>query len=238
MDPTALPKDWMIRPVIDRELLEYRVLGYLQRVYRRYKEQKLYPHLEALQEHAEDLRRYLRDKHHLMEQAQGPVIGFDPKTLAPIREKPGQPDPLNVVDDLVELALPNIERAQEEGIAQRREYASRIQFGSVGLMPLRPTEGWLLLRTGREVRTYAYAMPLFRENRPELQYRSVVTRFHGTWTLSLGCPYERIRAALIEQHPEQPVPATFVVETDPPLPYIETLLPLAKQMVYARLAAA
>lgn len=228
----------MLRPVIDRELLEYRVLGYLQRVYRRYKEHKLYPHLEALREHVEDLRSYRRNKMRLMDQVQGPMIGLDPRTLEPIRKPLEQPLALDVVDDLVEMALPSLERALEEGAAQRQEYASRIHFGSVGLMPLRATEGWLLLRTGHEVRTYAYAMPLFRESRPELQYRSVVTHYHTTWTLSLGSPYERIRATLIAQHPERPVPATFVVETDPPLPYIETLLPLAKQLVYARISTA
>ena len=116
--------------------------------------------------------------------------------------------------------------------------AEGIHFSPVGVLPLRSHEGWLLLRSGREARVYNFAMPLLRESSEEFQYRSVVTRYVTSYTMGIACTYEYIKADLVKHHRHLPAPATFAFEADRELPYIETYMPLAKQLVYDHIAKA
>lgn len=237
MHTSALPSDWAFRPALDLELKQYILLAYLQRVKQRFAEHKLYPHLDELHLHLEELLRVQRSKDELARGLNTPLMGFDPRTGQALHAPVEQPAPLDVIDAVIEFALPGLRKALAHGRDLRAELAGRIRFEPVGLVPLRPTEGWLMLRHGAEARVYHYAMPLLREHRDEHQYRSVVTRFAGSWTVSVAHTYEHIRRTLLRQHQDMPVAATFVFEADVRLPPIETFMPLAKQLVYEVIAA-
>src|SRR5690606_37876652 len=83
---TGLPRDWVVRPAIDLELKQYMLLGYLQRVGGRFAERKLYPHLEDLGAHIAELLRLRRGKDELARAIPRGLLGFDPRTGAPVYE--------------------------------------------------------------------------------------------------------------------------------------------------------
>lgn len=230
---TGLPSDWAYSPSIDLETKHYILLGYAQRVQARFKEHKLYPYLADLRIRTDELLRLQQDKELFARSMRTTLIGFDPNTGGPVREVPEQPEPLQVIDQVIDLAIPKLKQLLRRGIGLRSELVQQVRFTPVGLQPLHATEGWLLLRRGKEARVYAYSIPFLLEQDEEQLHRSVFTRYVTTYTLGLTRTFERIKSELIDEHPHLPNPATFAVETDTALPCIETLVPLAKHLVHA-----
>lgn len=238
MANNGLPSDWVLRPAIDLELKQYTLLAYLQRVQQRFSETKLYPYLDELEAHHNELLRIQRTKGSLSESIHGDLIGFDPTTGNALYAQTQQPDMLGVIDEVIQFAIPGLRRMIANGSELRKELTSHIRFEPLGVQPLKPTEGWLFLGAGGETRVYHYAMPLLREHTEQYQYRSVVTRYHGTYPRSISNTYEHVRLALMGSRPDLPVPATFVFDSTSKIPYIETFMPLAKQLVYEHILGA
>lgn len=238
MSYSSLPSDWMLHPAIDLELKQYVLLAYLQRVQRRFAESKLYPHLDELEQRLLELVRLRRSKEELARNIHGELLGFDPITGRPMHAAVEQAAPLDVIDAVIDFAVPGLKGMIADGMGLREELAARIHFAPLGVQPLSPTAGWLLLRTGKEARVYHYAMPLLRESRENYQYRSVVTRYWASYPIGISHTYEHIRAKLMNERRDLPVPGTFVLEAEPELPTIETFIPLAKMLVYDHIAGA
>lgn len=229
---SALPKDWAYSPALDAELKQYLLLAYLQRVQACFGEHKLYPHLSQLHEHLTELLRIRQELERIAE-AGGEVSGFDPATGRAVHE-PLQLDPwLGVVEQVIGMAVPGLREALAEGHALRGEIARRIQFAPVGLMPLKPSAGWLLLRSGRLAQAYRYEVALVCAADAEHDgLRRVRTRYVADYAMGLGATFERIKTDLLARHPDLPNPAVFAFETDLALPRIETYMPVAKQLLY------
>ncbi len=238
MAQAQLTKDWILVPAIDRELKRYTLLAYLQQVGLRFAERKLYPYLldvadhldglELLQQRADDLRSTMpRD-----------ITGLDPRTgtvtYAPL---PAPEGALGVIDEVIDDALPELRERLAQGGELRERICEHIQFGPVGVQPLDPRAGYLLLRQGHQARIYTYSVTLLRDADQELHWRSVVTQYVGSRALGLHRPYEAIRAELIATRPQLPVPATFGFECTWEVPHIETFMPLAKQLVHRYITA-
>lgn len=236
MEMKGLPNDWVFRPAFDLELKRYTLLAYLQRVTKRFGEQKLYPYLYELDTHLDTLLAVRSRKDQLAQQLPGELLGFDPGTGKAIRSAVKEPELLGIVDAVIDFAIPGLRKAIDQGQGLREELAQHIRFGPVGVQPLRSTEGWLMLRTGPEARIYSYAIPLVNEYQEGQRYRSVLTRYVGSYTLSLRNTFERIRSEYLIGRSELPVPATFAFETDTSIPHIETFMPLAKQLLYEEVA--
>jgi hypothetical protein len=235
---TGLPKDWVYSPSIDLELKQYTLLGYLQQVKARFAERKIFPYLEDVQDHVAALLQLQRSKELLAKQLGGNLLGFDPKSGAPIHERPQEEDALKVIDEVIAFAVPGLVQMRKQGSSLVQEFSQHIHFEAVGLQPIHVAEGWLLLQHQREARVYRYAVPYVLEPTEHLSHRSIHTRYVTTYTTGLGCTFEVIKADLIERHPSMPNPATFAFETDLDLPFIETFVPLAKRMVQAHLGLA
>jgi len=230
---TGLPKDWAYSPSIDLELKQYALLGYLQRVKARFGERKLYPYLDQLQEHLGTLLELQRAKEDLAGTLAGPLVGFDPQTGKAIHDRPKNDVWLDVIDEVIEFALPGLKKLRSHGLDIEQEIAQHIRFTPIGLQPLHISEGWIFLRSGKEARVYGYAIPILQDAGAEHEHRNVSTRFVSSYTVGLGSGFERIKADLIQRFPAQPVPATFALETDLAIPCIETFMPLAKRLVLA-----
>lgn len=232
MGHIGLPIDWVVRPAIDLELKQYTLLAYLQGVRRRFAEYKLYPYLEDLRSHLDELLILRGRKERLGRDLARDLIGFDPWTGIAIHERVESDAVLGVVDAVIDLAVPDLERILHEGVGLRSDIVGSIRSEPVGVQPLNAKEGWLLLRTGQEARVYAYSLNILREAEEQHQYRSIVTRYVTSYPLTLTNTFERIRCDLIDRYKDLPSPAVFVFETEMGIPHIETFMPLAKQRVY------
>ncbi|MBV6403940.1 MAG: hypothetical protein IT228_09240 [Flavobacteriales bacterium] len=238
MAQALLAKDWILVPAIDRELKRYTLLAYLQEVGRRFTERKLYPYLLDVAGHLDGLERLQQCTDQLRSTMPRDITGLDPRTGTVTYAALPQPEgALGVIDEVIDDALPELRERLAQGNELRERICDHIQFGPVGVLPLDPRAGYLLLRQGREARIYSYAVTLLRDAEERLHWRSVVTQYVGSRAVGLHRTYEAIRAELIATRPQLPVPATFGFECAWEVPHIETFMPLAKQLVHRYLMA-
>lgn len=226
------PGDRLLAMVLDEELDRYRMLAYLQRIDGRYREHKLYPHLEELEQRLAQLLVLREEQARLRDSAPRRLVGLDPERRTLVYEGPPEDALWSNVEAMLDFSEPAIRRMLELGRELREELAQRIRFGPVGVLPLSTQEGYILLCQGREASVYAYTMPLYHGTPPVMRYRSVRTRYVTSCTVGLGRSYGSIKAELVKGLHQLPNPATFVFETDVTLPRVETFMPLAKQLVY------
>jgi hypothetical protein len=228
MPITSLPDDWAYAPALDAELKRYQLLAYVQRVQAGFAALKLYPLLHELDHQVSGLLRLREGLSRAQREIGGELAGFDAATGMPVHA-PLPADPwIALVEDVIGEAVPTLKEALTEGRAIRDEIGRGIRFGPVGLLPLRPSHGWLLLRDGRDASAYAFELPMVASADAQAHLR---TRYVTTFTMSLGRTFERIKGELLERHPDPPNPAVFAFETDLSLPRIETYMPVAKQLL-------
>ncbi|MBP8822037.1 MAG: hypothetical protein KBH07_00165 [Flavobacteriales bacterium] len=234
---TGPNEDRIVTATLDPELEDYRLLAYVQRVDASYREGKLYPWLDELDNRIGQLRELVDRAGTLAAGLPTDVVGLDLAQQTLLR----RPLPLPAVWDQVRFALektiPPLIQLRDRGEGLRDELNGHIRMEPVGLIPLDVREGWLLLRQRNEALIYAYSLPLVREVQPAGHHRHVRTRFFDAWGLSLGRTYAHMKAELARAGP-LPNPALFVFEADITLPRIETFLPLAKRITYEVVSAA
>ena len=232
MVPTGLPKDWATMPAFDLELKRYLLLGYLKRVQEHFGQYKLYPYLQDLRERHAELVALRRSKDAMQWALNGALVGFDPETGTPVHERLEDEVPLKVIDEMLDLAIPKMERAMDQGVQLYQELAQQIQFAPIGVQPLDLRTGWLMMRTMEEVRVYAYTIPWVQGTPNWDGQQAVRTNYVSTFPIGLSYTYEQIRSELLQGHHHLPLAATFALECPIPLPCMETFIPLAKQRVY------
>lgn len=228
----GLASDWVVAPAFDLELKQYTLLAYVQRVRQRFAERKLFPYLSDVGMHLEELLLLRKGKEALAQAFGGELLGFDPRTGDPLRKPPADPAPIALVDEVVRFALPGLEQLLAQGRELQCELTELMRLEPVGVQPLSTAEGWILLRSGRAVRVYAYAVPMVAHT--TTVHRPVRTCFVSSYTMGLHCTYETIKSDLVQQYDRLPHPAVFAAEFREDLPCMETALPLVKQALHAR----
>lgn len=227
----GLPKDWVLIPSLDAELKLYTLLAYLQRVEARFHENKLFPYIGDLRSHIADLVDLRQSKITLSNMLNGELIGFDPRTGSSLHGTLPEPDLMNVIDEVLDFAIPGLERLKAIGEEKQGSFIQKVRLITVGVQPLYATEGWLLLRTGKQARAYSYSIPLVQNTTSHAAYTNIRTNYVTSYTMGIGFDYHHAKADLAQRYAQLPNPATFAVEAEVPLPYVETLLPLAKHSV-------
>lgn len=135
------------------------------------------------------------------------------------------------MDAIMEFALPRFQALLTEGQQRWTDIARSLTIAPVGLLPLRPQEGYLFLNATNQAETqvYYFCMTLYSEKEPG--GRVVRLRFVEVVQKSLVNTFENIKLDLIRRHRHMPNPATFMLESQQTLPVQETLLPIAKQLL-------
>lgn len=231
-------RERIIATPIDQELELYRTLAYVQRVDARYKEKKLYPHLDDLRVRLEQLMKLRKRKEDLATGMKRDIIGLDLHTNELLRTSLEEDDLLRAVDAMIEHAVPELELAMGRGTDLQLQLERTIRVEPIGVIPLVVNEGYLLLRQGREAMVYNYQCPILLLMDGAKEHRVMRTRYVATYTVGLAFTYEQVKADLAHRFSGMPVPALFAFESDITLPRIETFMPLAKRVVYELITGA
>jgi len=225
-----LSTNWITEGTIDFEYKKYVLLDYLQQVEQNFTEQKIYPCLSQIVEHYRNLVQLKESKSNLSNQFPQQLTGFDLTQFKLQFEKMlGDETYLAEIEEIVDFALPVITSSVEEGKELYQLVEDRLTIFPVGIMPLKPEFGYMMLaeKASKDFRVYQYEITLF-ENASE-KFRGIKTSFVSTYTRSLVNTYENVKVELIKSKKELPNPATFVVESELKLPLQESLLPVAKR---------
>lgn len=227
-----LDANWLTQDWIDAEYKKYVVLAYLQAVRERFNDRKLCPDIPELRQHYETSLHFQRGK--------GTLNARFPKRVSGISGPPPQieyhselaEEPFMAeVDQIVAFALPRFNQMLTEGLQIWQEIASTLTLEPVGLLPIKPAEGYLFLhfRQGYETAIYQFAVTLYAHGEPT--ERLVQFQFIDRVRRGLTTPFETLKLDLIRRFTHLPNPATYRLESKLPYPEEETLLPIARQML-------
>ncbi|QMW06621.1 hypothetical protein [Spirosoma foliorum] len=227
-----LQPDWFTQNWLDAEYQKYVVMAYLQAVQQNFTEYKLCPDLPELRSHYDAGIRFSRGK--------GTLNAAFPKRVSRVSGPPPRieyksevtdPDFMTEVDAIMEFALPRFQATLTEGHQRWADIAQSLTLAPVGLLPLRPEEGYLLIHATNQAETqvYYFSMTFYSEQEPG--GRLVQFRFIEAVQKSLVNTVENIKLDLIRRHRYLPNPATYMLESKRNYPVQETLLPIARQLL-------
>ncbi|GAB3698668.1 hypothetical protein GCM10027592_23950 [Spirosoma flavus] len=227
-----LQSDWFTHNWLDAEYQKYVVMAYLQAVQQNFTEHKLCPDLPELRDHYNAGVRFSRGK--------GTLNAAFPKRINRITGPPPRieyksevTDPafMAEMDAIMEFALPRFQAMLNEGHQRWDNIARSMTLMPVGVLPLRPEEGYLLLHASNqsETQVYYFSITLYSEKEPG--GRVVKLRYVEAVRKSLVNTFENIKLDLIRRYRDLPNPATYTLESKRTYPVQETLLPIAQQLL-------
>ena len=235
----SLSLNWFIEGSIDFEYKEYVLLAYLQKINKHFHANKLYPDLTDLVFHYNNLKQFKESKASLQKAFPQRLTQADIDAVKITYEKIVQDDALMIeIEQIISFALTKMDPALQEGKDIYEFVESHLNIEPIGLMPLYPYEGYMLLHNGDEktTRAYTYQITIF-ESKDE-KYRGINTLFLKSYAKTFIDTPEAIRADLINSRRDLPNPAVFYVESDIRFPLEQTLLPLAKQCLVRSISKA
>lgn len=238
MPMKTLQPDWLTQGLIDAEHKKYVVMAYLQAVQTNFKAYRLYPDLPDLRTHYESSLSFRRCKGTLNQAFPKRVVRIDPRQQRIEYESELKEDAyLTEVDAIMEFALPRFGQVLTEGQQLWADIATSLTIAPVGLLPLRPEEGYLLLHrtTHAETSVYQFNLTLYDDKEPG--GRRVHLRFVETKRKSLTTTFETMKLDLVRRYRHLPNPATYILESHKNYPVQETLLPIARQLIVKAIAA-
>ena len=235
----ALSVNWFIEGSVDFEHKKYQLLNYLQSINRHFHKTKLYPDLNDLVFHYNNLLKFKENKTALQKAFPERLSHADIEAVKLTYEKMVKDDSLmQEIEYIISFSINALNPAIIEGKEIYDFVESRLSIESVGVMPLYPYQGYLLLRNGEERLTnvYEYQVTIF-ESKDE-KYRGINTSFVTSYERSFIYTPEGIKNDLIMSRREFPNPAVYHVESDITFPLEQTLLPLAKRSLVKHISTA
>jgi hypothetical protein len=227
-----LNKNWITEGLMDFEYKKYLLLAYLQYVKENFNEKKLYPYLSDLLFHYKNLLSIKENKKLLRENFPKQISKADFEKLEIIYDELINDD--KVMQDIEEILMYSLPKLKEHLIEGKDLYEfveDKLTISPVGVSPLYPDEGYLLIyKPGqRQTQVFEYQISIFHN--ADEKYRGVHTHFLETVSKSVFETFESIKIGLIKKYKKMPNPATYLVDSKVDYPFQETLLPIAKRLL-------
>ncbi|WP_134088364.1 hypothetical protein [Olivibacter sp. XZL3] len=228
---SKLNADWFIEIPLDFEYKKYQLLAYLKEINHHFHKNRLYPNLNDLVFHYNNLQKFKKDKTTLQDSFPVRLTHADTEAVKLTYEKLVNDDALMIeIERIISYAIVKLDRVLKEGKEIYDFVENCLTIEAIGVMPLYPYNGYMLLKNGDEkgILVYEYQVTLF-EGKDE-KYRGVhmkyLTKYDRHFLYSTP---ESIRKDLIHQRKTLPNPAVYHVESDITFPLDQTLLPMAKR---------
>ncbi|MFA7472526.1 MAG: hypothetical protein WCY86_06460 [Spirosomataceae bacterium] len=225
-----LSENWITDGGIDFELKKYIVLAYEQKVSKRFTQHKIFPDLKEARLHYQNCISLRKERAGLKKSMPKTLVAFDlKKKKAVFEENFEESSKMLEIDDILSFSIPVLSGIVNRGEEIKSEASSRLNFGPIGILPLRNDEGYLFLyRTlSRETSVYEYRVTVYNP----AQERFVKTRLIDSFQKAHSTTFEQHKVRLIRKFKHLPNPATYIVETVREYPVEEALLPLAKELI-------
>jgi hypothetical protein len=223
----------------DEELNRYRILSALQFYREDFSRNRLYPGLadlieldallESLIAHKEDFQRTLPQ--------QLKKIDLENRNLIYEPIQPLEGDIEHIVGLMV-WSLPMIKNIIEEGRKIYDFVDENMSVEHVGILPMYREEGYCFIsdNTASLLRVLRYEVSLFTAGEEKFRALKMHPLKSYNWK-HIRPSLESLKLQLIREYRDLPTPATFACETDLDFPFAQTILPVAKRKLMARVFA-
>lgn len=228
---TKLDLELFTRVSDDIEKRQYIILAELKTITDEFKLYKIYPGLSFLVELRKILTNVIQRLTDLRSQFPKRIekIDFVNRTIHE-RVVFVEGDDIAGVIELIEWALPHIEKTIDEGAAIHQFVAEELLLEEVGILPNYRDEGYFFIPDNRKNRLNLFRFELSIFQSADDQYRSLKTRFLKTVQNTTIKPSPNsIKLELINEQKELPNPATYSFDTTLDFPFRQTILPVAKR---------
>ena len=215
----------------DFEKRQYVILSKLKKISKEFQYYKIYPHLSMLAE----LQRTLKDIMSRLSDLRGKFpkrirkIDWVNQTIENEVVFVDGTD-LSAVEDLINWALPKIERVILEGVAIYEYVDNELSVEHVGILPNYREEGYLFVpdNVEKKLNLFRFEASIFQSS--EDQYRSLRTTYlRSIHQSGAQLAPGSIKLQLLKEEKDLPNPATFAVETHLVFPFNEAIMPVAKR---------
>lgn len=228
----TLSETWFMEGYIDFELQKYRLLAYIQEVKKYFNETKLYPQLADIVAHYNNLITFRNNKQLMQDSFPKKMDKIDVERLEIVYERMLSDNELmQELASITEFALAEMKGAINEGAGIYEFVEQRMLVEPVGILPLYKNEGYVLLRYGglTDVRVYCYTITIFEHK--DARYKGIKMEYIDRRTKNLANTYEQIKLDIIRDIRTLPNPAVYKIEFPMSVPFMETLLPVAKRVL-------
>lgn len=231
-----LSKNWLTEKHIDFEYKKYLLLAYLGDVKQNFNATRLYPWLSELIEHYRSALAVKENKQNLKKFFPQRLSGIDEKGQLSYENIMGDDGLMSELENIIEYALPQFQQRMDEGRSIYDIVEEHLHIQSVGIIPLHPECGYMLLKGGESATTNVYEYQVsFFENAAE-KFKAIHTHFVRSFEKNISTTFQSIKGDMLRENKQLPNPATYAIETDMVLPLEETFLPIAKRMLVRHLS--
>ena len=222
-----LTLDQFLPAHMDLERAQYEILARLQRIQKAFAQNRIYPHLSDLEKLASSLQQLLEESSSIRKAIPKHIRGIDWEKREVIREEAEDWQEAFFLEDLIQWALPLIQRLIEEGRAIQAFVEEHIQIEEVGILPSYRDEGYFFLPELKKqlLHIFFYHLSLFTREGRSMRVQKLQSLRSSRILVS---PHS-IKLDLVWKRRELPNPATYLVESEIDFPFEATLLPVAQR---------
>ena len=220
----------------DPEKRQYHVLQGLKEARTEFSHSRLYPTLQELVNLHTALGEILQRKSDIQSHLPQDLKAIDLKNRTLVYESVTNPgSDFERTASLITWALPLIRTTIEEGMEIFNFVEGHITIEQVGILPMYIEEGYWFVPDRRisVMHLLRYEVSLFTSTQE--RFRTLKTQhleaIQESW---IRHSPESLKLTLIEKYEDLPNPATFACETDIDFPFTETMMPIAKRKLMAR----
>jgi hypothetical protein len=215
-----LSPDWFIEYPVDCEHKKWILLAALRDVKHDFDNRILYPHLPDIKYHIQNLEKWSTTRELYIKKE---LKGFDFEKMTLIYDTPENSPEMSELDDITKYSISMFKKAFNFGKDIWREVESQMKWYTIGIIPQYKQEGFIMLRTGKEVRVYRYGLnSVILDSIPnsDISFTEISKEEYG-----LGV-YESLKLKLMRET-DLPAPLTLAIESEY-YPIDLTLLPIIK----------
>ncbi len=223
----------------DSETRQYHILGGLKSARADFSHNVLYPTLRELVELHRALDQIMQRKGDIESHLPGTLHSIDLVNQTLVYETAPTPGAdFERTAALIVWALPLIRDTIQEGMEIFDFIENHITIEQVGILPMYIEEGYWFVpdRRSSMMHLLRYEVSLFTS--AQERFRTLKTsHLEAVPESSVHVSPESLKLGLIERYSDLPNPATFACETDMDFPFSETMMPIAKRKLMARVFA-
>ncbi len=230
-----LSKDWITEKHIDFEYKKYVLLAYLKQVTEQFEANNLYPTLSELIAHYRNVIAIKDNTQQLKDSFPQRLEKLDMEKFMLSYKKILEDDSLMAeLVSIIDFSIPQFKLHLGEGKKIYDFVEERLNIYSVGIQPLNPMYGYILIKNGApETDVYEYQITIFQQ--PDEKFRGIHTTYIKSYAKSFVNTYESIKTDMIRDNKKLANPAAFAVESELKLPLENTLLPIAKRALVKKI---
>lgn len=234
----TLSTNWITEKIIDFEYKKYVLLAYLQDVKSNFIQKKLYPDLAELITHYKNLMAFKNNAESMEHSLSKRIKSIDFKTLNFVYEKMEDDAILEEIKKIVNYSEPLIAEELNRGKTLFDFVEKNIECSHVGILPIYRNEGYFILEKTKSKQADVFMYKLVKITLDHEDAFGLSSDFYNSYSISLSKTIDKLKLELIESNPELPNPAVYLFRANEELPKNETLLPIAKRILYTKLQQA